>query len=540
MRTRDTRRSLRGISGFAALLFVLLLVGCGTAAETPTATPDEATEAPAEEPTGATDTPMEEATPATEREGTLRVSAFPIAQTDPAQISSDAEVLIANHVYDYLVDVDADNEIQPRLAREWTRSDDGLTYEFSLAEGVTFHDGTALTADDVVYTFRRLRDTEGLPTTDLYSQITNIEATGELAVTFTLSDTNPFFLFDLSDNHALIVKEGTDDATDFNGTGPFVVTDYEPGNRMVMEANEDYFMAERPRLAGLEIIFFNDQSAAADALRGGQIDLTMDLSTPLYESLRQRDDLIARDIATNQFANVRIRVDQPPGDDPRVVRALKLATNREEIFQLVQQGYGAVGRDSPIGPLFSEYYTEETAIPERDPEEARALLEEAGHPDGLDLELVLLDTLNFPDLAAVLKQQWSEAGINVEINTVPESVFYGEGQWLEVNLGIVGWGHRPYPQFYLDVMLECGAKWNATRFCDEELDQLIRTTGTTLDEEERVDAYREIQRILIERGPIIVPYFFAEYGVMSDQFEGLELKAFSGRTNLAEIGLVEE
>ena len=521
------RPTWTGTVALVGLVAVFVVAGCTPATEMPTEAP---TEAPGE-------------APAAEREGTLRVSAFPIAQTDPAQISSDAEVLIANHVYDYLVGVDADNQVQPRLATDWTRSEDGLTYRFSLAEDVTFHDGAALTADDVVYTFRRLRDTEGLPTADLYSNITSIEATGELSVTFTLSDTNPFFLYDLSDNHALVVKEGfeggAEGAPDFNGTGPFVVTDYQPGNRMVMEANETYFVEGQPHLAGLEIIFFNEQSASADALRGGQIDLTMDLSTPLYESLRQQEDLIAQDIATNQFANVRLRIDQPPGDDPRVVEALKLATDRQEIFQLVQQGYGAAGRDSPIGPLFSEYYTEETPIPERDPERAAELLAEAGYADGLDLEMVLLDTLNFPDLAAVLKRQWSEAGINVEINTVPESVFYGEGDWLDVKLGIVGWGHRPYPQFYLDVMLKCGAKWNATRFCDEELDQLIETTGTTLDEQERVDAYHEIQRILIERGPIIVPYFFAEYGVISDRFEGFQIKAFSGRTDFRQIRLAE-
>jgi peptide/nickel transport system substrate-binding protein len=474
-----------------------------------------------------------------ERQGTLRVSAFPIAQTDPAQISSDSEVLIANHVYDYLVDVDPGNQIQPRLATDWTRSDDGLSYIFSLAEGVTFHDGSALTAADVVYTFQRLRDTEGLPTADLYSNITTIEATGDLEVTFTLSDTNPFFLYDLSDNHALIIKDGTEDATDFNGTGPFVVTDYQPENRIVMEANENYFVEGQPHLQGLEIIFYNEQSASADALRGGQIDLTMDLSTPLYESLQQRSGLIAQDIATNQFPSVRLRVDQPPGNDPQVIQALRLATDREEIYQLVQQGYGAIGRDSPIGPLFSDYYTEETPIPERDPEQARQLLEDAGYPDGIDLQINLLDTLNFPDLATVLKQQWSEAGINVEINTLPESVFYGEGEWLDVKLGIVGWGHRPYPQFYMDVMLECDAKWNATRMCNEELDQAIETAGSTLDEQERVEAYAEIQRIMIEEGPIIVPYFFAEYGVISDRFEGFQIKAFSGRTDFRTIQLTE-
>lgn len=519
---KQKRTSLKNIMiGFLVVL-VLILAACQPSAETPTEPPT-----------------TEEETPETGREGILRVSAFPISQTDPSLISSDSEVLIANHVYDYLVDVDADNEIQPRIATEWQLSEDGLTYTFTLAEGVIFHDGSELTAQDVVYTFRRLRDTEGLPTVDLYSGIESIEATGDLEVTFTIAEPNPFFLYDLSDNHALIIKDGTEDATDFNGTGPFVVTDYQPENRLTMEANENYFIEGQPQLAGLEIIFFNDESASADALRGGQIDLTMDLTTPLYESLRDTEGLNAVDIATNQFALVRLRTDQEPGNDPRVVEAFKLATDRQEIFELVQQGYGAVGQDTPVGPIYETYYTEEFEFPESDPQAAADLLAEAGYPDGLEMELNLLDTLNFPDLAVVLQQQWSEAGINVEVVTLPESVYYGEGRWLEVNLGITGWGHRAYPQFYMDVLVKCGARWNETRYCNDELDRQIEIAGSSLDEQERVDAYHEIQRILIEDGPMIVPYFFAEYGVISENFEGFELKAFSGRTDFRTISLAD-
>jgi peptide/nickel transport system substrate-binding protein len=511
---------LRGRAWALLVVTALALAGCPSADQTPTRHPS------------AGQTPT--------LQGTVRVAAFRATQTDPARISSDSEVLIANHVYDYLVDIDANNQIQPRLATAWERSEDGLTYTFALAEGVTFHDGSPFGGRDVVWTFRRLRDTEGLPTADLYRNIVSIEATGELEVTFTLSRTNPFLLYDLSDNHALMMKEATEDPESFNGTGPFRVVDYLPENRIVMEANEDYFVEGQPSLAGLEIIFFPDQAASADALRGGQVDLTMDLSTPLYESLRQRDDLVAQDIATNQFAVVRLRTDLPPGDDPRVVQALKLATNREEIFQLVQQGYGAVGRDTPIGPIFEKYYTEQFPLPERDPQAARDLLAEAGYADGLDLELNLPDTLNFPDLAAVIKEQWSEAGISVEIVTLSESLYYGEGRWLEVKLGITGWGHRPYPQFYLDVMLVCGAKWNEARFCEDNFDQVVQTAGSSLDEQERIKAYHEIQRILIEQGPLIVPYFFAEYGVISDQFEGFQIKAFSGRSDFRTVQLRQE
>ena len=106
-----------------------------------------------------------------------------------------------------------------------------------------------------------------------------------------------------------------------------------------------------------------------------------------------------------------------------------------------------------------------------------------------------------------------------------------------MQLGITGWGDSPYPQFYLDVMLACDAIWNEAHFCDEELDQLIQTAGTTLDEEERAAAYAEIQRILIERGPVIIPYFFAQFAAIDSRYQNFELKAFAGRTNFRELTL---
>lgn len=472
-----------------------------------------------------------------QREGVLRVAMQPIVQTDPAFISSDSEVLFANHVYDYLVDISPDNQIVPRLALDWTVSSDGLIYIFTLASGVVFHDGSALSADDVVWTFDRLRDPEiGSPTADLYGNVIGVEATGDLEVAFTLKEPNPFFLFDLSDNHALVLKAGTEDAaTNFNGTGPFRVTNYSIEDRVEMQANEDYFLENQPKLAGLDIIFFNDENAAVDALRGGQVDLVLRMSTALFIGLADEPGINTFDIPTNGFDLVRLRSDRPPGDDPRVIQALKLATDRQEIFELVQQGYGAVGRDSPIGPLYTSYYSEDTVIPERDVQAAKDLLSQAGHSDGLELELHTPDTGGRPDLAAVLKEQWSEAGVVVEVFVEPESVYYGEGLWLEADLGITGWGSRPIPQFYLDVMLECDAVWNESHFCDAQFDDLSQIAGSTLDENERAEAYREIQKLLIERGPVIIPYYFAQFGAISDQFVGFELKAFAGRTDFRQV-----
>ncbi len=478
---------------------------------------------------------------------TLRVALDVPAQLDPAFASSDAEIAVLNAVYDYLVDIDADNQVQPRLAKSWNTSEDGLIWTFQLNEGVKFHDGQPLTAEDVAWTFNRLRDPKlELPTADLYANVAKVEVTqmrdaveqpiADL-VQFTLSKPNPFFPYDLSDNHALVLKAETPDPkTTFNGTGPFKVEDYQPENRMTLAANPDYFVPGKPGVDRLELIFFQEQSAAVDALRGGQVDLATRMPTSLYQTLEAEPDIETVAVPTNGFDLVRLRADRPPGNDPVVIQALKLATDRAAIVQTVTQGLGRTGRDSPIGPIYQTYYSEDTPLPERDIAAAKKLLTDAGYEDGIKLDLHVPDSGDRPDLAVLLKEQWKEIGVDVNVVVEPESVYYGDQDgWLEVDLGITGWGSRPVPQFYLDVMLRCGAKWNESHFCDPELDRLAEVAGTTGDEQERIDAYHEIQRILIERGPVIIPYFFAQLGAIREGWEGFALKPFAGRTDLAAI-----
>jgi peptide/nickel transport system substrate-binding protein len=533
-----------------AALFGMSTVAAACAAPTsapatqaPAATQPPATEAPQATATPpspvATPTPEPTATVAAQAqmESVLRVATEIPVQLDPASASSDAEIAILNAVYDYLVDVDHENKLQPRLATEWSVSDDGLTYTFTLAPNVTFHDGSPLTPADVVWTFDRLRDPAlKLPTSDLYSNIDTITASGDTEVVFKLKETNPFFLYDISDNHALVLKaDTTDAATKFNGTGPFRVVNYSPEDRMELAANEKYFIEGKPGVAQLQMIFFKDPAASVDALRGGQVDLGTRMPTPLFQTLQKEPSLNAVSIPTNGFDLVRLRADREPGNDPRVIQAFKLATDRQAIFETVTLGLGAVGRDSPIGPLFKAYYTEATPIPARDPQAAKALLAQAGHADGLKLDLHVPDSGDRPDLAVVLKEQWKDAGIDVNVVVEPESVYYGDNGWLAVDLGITGWGSRPTPQFYLDVMLVTGAKWNEAHWSDPEFDKLAAEAGSTLDETVRAKDYADIQRILIERGPIIIPYFFAQLGAISKKFEGFNLKAFAGRTDLSTI-----
>ncbi|UCF27481.1 MAG: ABC transporter substrate-binding protein [Chloroflexota bacterium] len=490
---------------------------------------------------GSTTTPTEQSS-TQDRQGQLRVAIQPIVQTDPAFISSDPEIIIASSIYDYLVDVTPQNTIAPRLAREWTVSEDGKIYVFSLVNNATFHDDTLFTAEDVVWTFNRLRDPEvDSPTKDLYSNIESIEASDRFEVTFTLKEPNPFFLYDLSDNHALILKADTEDpGSDFIGTGPFKLVSYNPEDRLVVEANEDYFLSDRPKLEGVEFIFFNDQVAQAEALRSEQVDLVMLLSSDLFNTLVGEQGIIPLEAKTNSFDVVRLRADRPTGDDPRLMQALRLATDRQAIFDLVLQGNGAIGKDTPVGPMYSQYYGGDLQPPDRDIEAARQLLADAGYPEGISFELHTPDTGNRPNLAVVLKDQWSEAGIDVDVIVEPESVYYGEDGWLAVDLGITGWGSRPYPQFYLDTMLVCDAIWNESHFCDPEFDSLAGITGTTMNEDERVEAYRQIQELLIERGPILIPYFFSQLGAINEEFTDFQMKPFPGRSDLSTVRLAKQ
>jgi peptide/nickel transport system substrate-binding protein len=456
------------------------------------------------------------------------------ATLDPSNASADPEIAFLNAVYDYLIDTNAQGELLPRLATSWSQSDDGLTYTLQIAEGVKFHDGSDLTIDDIIWTFERLKAAN-------ISVYDTVAAGDGNSVVFTLTTTNPDFLYDLSDNHALILKTDAQNiGTDFNGTGPFRLQEYLTEDRAIFTSNADYWGGV-PAVEGLEFIYFADDEAAVNALRGGLVDILLRMSNTTFSSLESEGTFNAVSIPTGGFDALRLRSDRAPGNDPLVRQAFRLATDRQAIFDRVQIGFGAVGRDAPISPIYGDVYSEETTLPARDAAAARDLLSQAGYPDGLDMTLYVPNSGDRVALAQTLAAQWEEAGIRVTVEPQEESVYYADTGWLEVDLGITGWGSRARPGFYLRTMLhtdaipvegeEVGLRWNESHFSDAELDEQIDIATTSPDPAASVAAYHEIQRILIERGPLIVPYFFAQFGVLASSVGGVDVHPFAGRTD---------
>lgn len=483
-------------------------------------------------------------------ETTLRVGMEVPVVLDPAQGSNDPETAFNRAIRDYLIEVRPDSSIAPNLASEWAISDDGLTYTFTLVEGVTFHDGSPFTSADVVFTFNRLREV-GSAALRLLGDF-EVSAPDETTVVFSIPAPNADFLYGVASRFALILKDGTTDpATDYNGTGPFILesVDANAGGSAVFTANPNYWKEGQPAISRMEHIYFaGDAVTQLDALSSGELDLVYKIPIALV-SEGIADGLQVIEQQTSQHGVIRLRVDTGPGTEVAVRQAFKHATNRDELNELLLDGRGTVGNNDPIAPAYGVFYDESIENQEFDPERACELLAEAGYPDGLTMTLYAPIAFEYPDLAVLLQNQWAEGCINVDVQTVEAGQYYttsNEINYCDVELGITGWGDRPVPQlFFLEAYTTaaidegCTNGFNESRFSDSEVDELVAQAGVTADETERAAIYSQISQIFAERGPIIVPYFAPMIGVASNRVQGLELAPFPGMTDYRTVTIAE-
>lgn len=479
---------------------------------------------------------------------TLRVGVVTPAVLDPAQGSNDSEVLFNRSIYDYLVETLPDKSIAPNLATEWSTSEDGLTYTFTLASGVTFHDGSAFSSADVVFTFNRLKEIQS-PAINVLGEF-EVSAPDASTVVFTLAAANADFLYGVANRFALILKdgattpnqivEGDTPYVNFNGTGPFVLTNYDAANgRATLSRNANYWKAGQPSLETLEFVFMDDPTTQVQALRGSEVDFIYKVTSDQIAALQGESGITVITQATNQHPVIRLRADSGPGADPNVRQALKLATDRVFLNEVANDGQGIVGNNDPIGPGFGAFYDGSIAQPPYDPATACALLSEAGYADGLNLTLYVPIALGYDTrLAPALKETWAAACINVDIQAVPEGQYYDDtfpNNWLAAELGITPWSDQASPQSYLVQAYSSSGVWNETRWSDVELDGLIAQAGATADPAARTPIYHQIAAIFAERGPIIVPWFASINGVVRSNVSGLTMAPFPGLTDFRTV-----
>lgn len=487
------------------------------------------------------------------QESVFRVGTVAPVDLNPSSGSNDPEVLFNHLIYDYLYDVAPDNSLVPNLATDYTVSDDGLTYTFNLRQGVTFHDGSALTAQDVVSSFERLQAV-GSPALNLLGAYT-VSSPADNQVAFVLVNPNADFLFGIASNWAFVLKadiaepnvlgEGDAKFANFNGTGAFILTDYNPNVSATFAKNPNYWWEGKPGVDRIELIFIEDQQAQIDALKSGAVDFIFKIAYDRLPDL-QVDGISTLVKATNQHPVIRIRSDEGAlGEDVRVRQAFKYATDRELLNLNLFDGIATIGNNDPIGPLYGQFFDANAPTQEFDPAKSCALLAEAGYPDGLGadepIQFYIDDSFNYVQMAEFLQQDWAEGCINVEIlPRNPGDYYAGDAdtaEWLNVDLAVTGWGSRPTPQQYLVEAYISGASYNESHWSDPEIDALVAQAGTTADVSARAEIYKQISAIFADRGPIIIPFFAPIVGAANANITGLDMHPFPGRTDLRTVSV---
>lgn len=526
---RITRREFLYYSTLLGLSFgtASLMAGCGAAepVSPPTASSGESD--------GETE-PVEEVAAGQPKYGGTMNIAMQLQRIDhPARVSWVESANILRQVGEYLTILGADNITYPYLAESWEANDDVTEWTFHLRQDVVFNNGKPMTADDVIFTMGQWLD-ESIGSA-LFTQFAyiggpqNIEKVDDYTIKLHLQQPNIGVPEHLSEYQGIILP--TEFEGDFIqqplGTGAFLLEEYSEGERATFKRNETYWRQDEygnqlPYLDG--VIFVNlDKDAAVAALQAGQVDSIFQPRVGDWQVLEQNPDVDVQSASTSKLWILRMRTDVEPWTDIRVRNALKMCQDRERILQLAYFGQGDLSIDAHIAPIHPEYC--EKPIPEYDPEQAKALLAEAGFPDGITATLVTKNNEAEPSIAQALKELAIPGGFDLQLEITEPNGYWD--RWDTVDLGITAWTHRPLGIMVLPLAYDADedgnpVPWNETRWVDEEFITLLREAEGTLDIEARREIFCQMEDIMQERGGVGNSFWANVWNITRKEFKNVK------------------
>lgn len=464
---------------------------------------------------------------------------------DPRLATDAYGARIGQLLFNGLIRFDEQLQARPDLAESW-ETPDPTTYIFHLKRGVTFHDGTPLTAEAVRQTFETIRDPAfASPHREAYAVIERIETPDPSTVIFRLRRPHAPFLAALSRG---IVR--TDGPTEVGrapvGTGPFRLTRWVPDERLEFTANPDYFEG-RPRLAGLTLKIIPEDTIRLLEIEKGSVQfLVNNVLLDAVPLLRRRPELTVLTGPSTTVAYVGLNLIDPILRDRRVRQALAYALDRATIIAAILNGLAQPAN----GFLPPGHWAEArpiTAYP-YDPARARRLLDEAGYPDpdgpGPRPRFTLLFKTSQNEqsrrVAEVLQQQWREVGVGVEIRQYEWGTFYADIKAGNFQLYTLQWVGIADPDFYHDVFHSASVPPNGAnrgRYANPEVDRLTEEGRRTLDPARRATLYRRVQQILADDLPMIPLWHPDNIVVMRRQVQGFRLFPSGDFLSLKEVWL---
>jgi peptide/nickel transport system substrate-binding protein len=469
---------------------------------------------------GATSGATETASAAPQAGGTLRTALIsPSGAIDPLTIGDEGGLAVLGQAGEYLAWSDDELVLQPRIAESWEPNDDGSVWNFAIRQGVTFHDGTPLTAEDVVATIEYHLGNESNALSSLGGVLSagNTKLVDDVTVQFTLDAPNGNFPYLVSsDSYWLTILPKTftgDWEATFPGTGPWVLESYTPNVGVSFVKNPDYWDPTRVPLADRsEITFYEDEQARVLALQGGEVDVVSNFSVAGGAALLEDPSLTVIEIRAAQHRVVHMRTDKEPFTDKRVRQAMALALDRQAIVDGLFEGKADLGNDSPFAPVFP---STDPSVPQRqaDLEQAKALLAAAGKEGGFAVTLESWQGFEIPDLAVLIQNAAADIGVTVELQLTDDGAYYGDftyggSRWLDSSFGITDWGHRGVPNVFLTAALGSEGPWNAPHFKNASFDKLVADYVAAFDLDSQRAVAKQVQELLLEETPAIIPYFY--------------------------------
>ncbi len=466
------------------------------------------------------------------RTATLRIGVeAPQVVSDPRLVATAGERLAASLVGDYLCATDASYRLVPRLATAWRANDVGTEWTFTLRSGVTFHDGSALDADDVVATFRRIVDGDSTSAAQQLAGLvlaSGITKTGPLTVRFRLlapSGTFPYLVSSENSGAVITPTKWTPTAGAwFVGTGERrgVTAGAGGGDLVLLRARTSWRAMLPARLSHVVLVPVTDAATAAADLAEGRLDLQAHVPHELAPTIvgsTVSPGLRVQVTRTAAHSQIHMRTDQGPFVDVRVRTALALAIDRPGIVRTHMNSFAEWGADSPIAPALP---AASGVTSTRDITRAKALMRDANVRRGFNVTLSTTTDPADVGLADTIAEAASQLAIRV---TVAPSSTYFDSEWLASDFGLTRYAHRGNPCSVVSASLASDGPWNAAHYRRPPFDDLVRTFATSLDLSAQRRAAADIGTRLLRDRPIIVPFFEQRVALFAPGLAGLRITA---------------
>jgi peptide/nickel transport system substrate-binding protein len=419
-------------------------------------------------------------------------------QLDPQKTSAYFSFEVLENVFDTLVEPDENLQMRPALAESWEVSPDQLIWTFHLRKGVTFHDGSLFTADDVVYSYRRIIDQQ-LTNADKFSAVTGVTALGPATVRITVKQPTPNLLTNLGGfkGMAIVARKNTESgqiATHPVGTGPFAFVSQKSGDSITLKANPAYW-AGAPKVSGVTFRFISEPSTALSALQAGEIDWTDSIPPQRVAQLKGDDSLRLAMTPSNDYWYLALNEARAPWNDVRVRQAIAYAIDRDSIVQATS--YGTAVANQLAIPKGNPWYTPYDTY-SRDIDKAKDLLREAGTvPKNLDM----LVTTEYPETvtaAQIIADNLAPLGISVNIRTVDFATWLDEQNSGHFDMLMMGWLGNIDPDDFYYAQHHTNGTSNAQKFSNREVDRLLDAGRVETNRDARADDYAKAATIIAD------------------------------------------